>query len=155
MIFLALWTFAEKTDWFHRSEGQSLYPRFELISEFREKGTKKSFHIIKLSELLEIFGADEKVVKELEFEETTSRRPSFAEYRKNRRLIEGSVYNWYFESYGDNYDINIQEIGFPDIELKNKKETIGVEILFFRRPEMIFHRFNDVFNKAYYTVNEK
>lgn len=145
----------EKTDWFHRSEGQSLYPRFELVAEFREKGAKKSFHIIKLSELLEIFGADEKVVKELEFEESTRERVSFVEFRKNRLLVENTVYNWYFESYGDNYDINVQEIGFPDIELKNEKESIGVEILYFRKPEMIFHRFNDIFNKAYFTVNEK
>lgn len=59
----------EKTDWFHRSEGQSLYPRFELISEFRTKAPEKSFNIIKLSEFIELFGADQKVVEEVESEE--------------------------------------------------------------------------------------
>jgi rRNA-processing protein FCF1 len=144
----------EKSDWFHRSEGQVLYPRFELVMEFREKGVNKSFHIIKLSELLEIFGADEKVVKELELEENSKRNLSFTDVRSIHRLVENSVYNWYFENYSTTFEININEIGFPDIQLKNNNESIGVEILYFRNPKASFHRFNDVFKRAYFAANE-
>ena len=62
-----------KPDWWHKSNKESLYPRFELVDEFREvteikqsEGVSwvggRSFHIISLSKLLEIFGTDENVV---------------------------------------------------------------------------------------------
>lgn len=144
----------EKADWFHRSEGQILYPRFELIAEFREKAIKKSFHIIKLSELLEVFGADETVVKELEFEERSSMVLSFADFRKNRRKVESAIYNWLFDSYSGNYELRLEELGFPDIIMSNKSERVGVEILYLNKPEMALHRFSDVFNKAYVATKE-
>lgn len=59
----------EKKDWFYQVDKQSLYPKFELTAEFRGKAPDKTFSIIKLSELLELFGADERVIKELEIEE--------------------------------------------------------------------------------------
>ena len=60
----------EKADWFHRSESQALYPRFELIAEFKERSDDKTFQIIKLSEFLQLFGADENAVKEVEQKES-------------------------------------------------------------------------------------
>jgi rRNA-processing protein FCF1 len=36
----------EKADWWHRSEHQQLYPRFELVDEFRRASGGCSFHII-------------------------------------------------------------------------------------------------------------
>ncbi len=61
----------EKNDWFHRSEKQALYPRFELISEFLTVSDGKSFHIIRFSEMLNLLGADQTVVKEIAVEEST------------------------------------------------------------------------------------
>lgn len=52
-----------KSDWWHMSGGAPLYPRFELVDEFREKTSGKSFHIVSLSKLLEIFETDIKVVE--------------------------------------------------------------------------------------------
>lgn len=64
----------EKTDWYYRSEGQILYPRFELLSEFHSK-TNCFFTIIKFSDFLEISGANEEVISEIKSEEikTTDR----------------------------------------------------------------------------------
>lgn len=56
----------EKTDWLYQSEGQSLYPRFELVIEFVRKTDSKSFHIIKLSEFLNLQGVDKKTIEEVE-----------------------------------------------------------------------------------------
>lgn len=63
----------EKPDWWYNSDKKTLYPRFELVDEFREateikKSEEtswvrgKSFHIVSLSKLLKIFDADKNVV---------------------------------------------------------------------------------------------
>ena len=59
----------EKADWWHQSGKKPLYPRFELVDEFREKTGGKSFHIICLSGLLELFEADKEVVKTIKISE--------------------------------------------------------------------------------------
>jgi rRNA-processing protein FCF1 len=146
----------EKTDWFYKSEGQALYPRFELTAEFREKANKKSFHIIKLSELLEIFGADDTVVKEVEIEERTIRRISHSDFLRQRQLIEYAVYNWVNDTYGKEWKIEFNEIGFPDIVLTKSDETkMGAEVVYFNRPDMVLMRFNEIFARAYFESNEK
>lgn len=58
-----------KPDWWHISGKKPLYPRFELVDEFREKTSGKSFHIISLSKLLEIFETDSKVVESVKSSE--------------------------------------------------------------------------------------
>ncbi len=59
----------EKPDWYHKSDKLPLYPRFELLTEFNNISGNKSFHIIRLSELLNVMGADEQVVSEVKTEE--------------------------------------------------------------------------------------
>lgn len=59
----------EKADWFQKSEKLPLYPRYELVDEFRRASDGQSFYIIKFSRFLEIFGANEKVVGEVQQEE--------------------------------------------------------------------------------------
>jgi uncharacterized protein YutE (UPF0331/DUF86 family) len=59
----------EKADWWHRSEGQALYPRYELVDEFRRCSDGQSFHIISFSQFLEIYGASERIVQEVRREE--------------------------------------------------------------------------------------
>lgn len=55
----------EKPDWWHKSEGQPLYPRFELFDEYRRMSGGYSFHIISFSKFLDLYGASEKVVEEV------------------------------------------------------------------------------------------
>jgi DNA-binding response OmpR family regulator len=59
----------EKPDWWHRSEGQTLYPRYELVDEFRRHSEGQSFHIIPFSQFLEIYGASQSIVQEVRREE--------------------------------------------------------------------------------------
>lgn len=55
----------EKSDWWHKSGGRQLYPRFELLDEFRRTSGGRSLHIVSLSELLAIYGADQALVTEV------------------------------------------------------------------------------------------
>ena len=59
----------EKADWWHQSGKKPLYPRFELVDEFREATDGKSFHILSLSGLLELFEADSDVVETIKISE--------------------------------------------------------------------------------------
>lgn len=59
----------EKPDWFHKSEGQALYPRYELVDEYRRNSKGQSFHIVSFARFLNIFGASKSVVEEVQEEE--------------------------------------------------------------------------------------
>lgn len=52
----------EKNDWWHQSNKEGLYPRFELVDEFRRETNGQSFHIFSLSKLLQIFNASSTVI---------------------------------------------------------------------------------------------
>lgn len=55
----------EKSDWIIKSEGQILYPRFELMAEFNLAAPGLSFHIIKLSQFIELSEGSTKLIKEI------------------------------------------------------------------------------------------
>lgn len=145
----------EKTDWFHRSEKQPLYPRFELITEFRKNSDKHSFHIIKLSDLLGIFGADNAVVDELKTEETSFKYidKDYHSYRENVLALEKVAYDWILKNYGQEYEVLRGDKSFPDLILTKNGEKKGVEIKFIRQA-MFSLRLEDLFNKAYFEINE-
>lgn len=58
-----------KPDWWHQSAGSPLYPRFELVEEFFRQTGGKSFHLLSLASLLELFGRDGTVVEEVRRQE--------------------------------------------------------------------------------------
>lgn len=143
----------EKTDWFHRSEKQPLYPRFELITEFRKNSDKHSFHIIKLSDLLEIFGADNTVVDELKTEEISFKRIIKNPYRMDVLAFKRITYNWVLKNYGQEYEILRIDKGFSDLTLTKNGEKKGVEIKFIGQA-MFDLRLEDLFIKTYFEVNQ-
>jgi hypothetical protein len=61
-----------KSDWWHKSNNKQIIPRFELVDEFTHRSVGKSFHIIPLSRLLDLFGANEQVIQEVQKEESES-----------------------------------------------------------------------------------
>ena len=61
-----------KTDWWSQSGGASLYPRFELVDEFRRSSWNHSLHIIGFADLLSYFGAPPAVIDEVRHEEVTA-----------------------------------------------------------------------------------
>lgn len=120
----------EKKDWFYQVENQALYPKFELIAEFRTKAPGKSFHILKLSELLELYGADEKIVKEVEIEEQENLIfDSFFKQTEGAK-IEDCVELWLKENYEYHYLIH-DDTNFPDFSFLEKSENkfVGIEII--------------------------
>jgi hypothetical protein len=55
----------EKADWYVRSASLPLYPRFELVDEYRRNSKGQSFHIMRFSAFLELQGANEAAVNEI------------------------------------------------------------------------------------------
>ena len=80
----------EKPDWWYRSEKERIYPRFELIQEF-ERECNQSFHILKLSELLELFGAEVDIVEEIKQEEKPIERVFLDESGGSTRPDQSSM----------------------------------------------------------------
>lgn len=63
MIFV---TGDEKNDWYHRSMDTPLYARYELIYEYMTASKGKTIQLTNLSGLLDLFGADSSIVKEIQ-----------------------------------------------------------------------------------------
>jgi exonuclease VII small subunit len=63
----------EKSDWWHKSEKQTLYPRYELVYEFARSSEGLDFHIMSFSGFLNLFGASEETVREVHEEEVQLR----------------------------------------------------------------------------------
>ena len=59
----------QKPDWCVKVNNTTLYPRYELINEFCLASDGKSFHIVKFSDFLELFGAKAEVIEEIRKEE--------------------------------------------------------------------------------------
>jgi rRNA-processing protein FCF1 len=70
VIFVSL---DQKADWWSQSEGRPLYPRYELIEEFRRASEGQSFHVMKFSAFLNLYGASKEVVEEVRKEEVQAR----------------------------------------------------------------------------------
>ena len=64
----------EKADWWARAKDSGLYPRYELVYEFMQYTGGYSFHLVKFSEFLKLYEADEALVKRVEQEETQTKR---------------------------------------------------------------------------------
>ncbi|MEQ4514037.1 MAG: PIN domain-containing protein [Pantoea agglomerans] len=80
----------EKTDWWHQSGKNPLYPRFELVDEFREATKGKSFHIVSLSTLLEIFDTDSEVVKSVKITEEEVKSTTESEIKYSQKQAKAS-----------------------------------------------------------------
>jgi len=86
-----------KADWFYRSEGQALFPRFELVDEIRRASEGKSLHIVSFSKFLELFGATAEAVGEVRTEEIKIDLSTMSMYGRNSVLAyvaEQAVSEW-------------------------------------------------------------
>lgn len=119
----------EKTDWMLRSNSEALYPNFELVEEYARASDGKSFHILKFSELLDLFGAEEEVVADVKNEELEIKHASYYERAEREHFYikaENAAYNWIINTFEIS---NIEVLGrsFIDfiVELKGGKR-IGI-----------------------------
>lgn len=143
----------EKNDWFYRSENQSLYPRFELITEFKNTIEDKTFHIIKLSQLLNLLGATEEAVQEVQINEYRV-NTSVENIRTFINNVEKVVFNWLKQNESEK-DITYNR-GYPDFIIKDGEKTEGVDVIAFRnvRNVIMSHRIRERYMKAYYEIHE-
>lgn len=146
----------EKNDWYHRSEKQALYPRFELVTEFKRHSQGKTFQIVRLSELLNILGADENTVKEIEIEEKIA-FSSYDQFRDFALRAERSIFEWILQR--DDLSVKPNPVGYPDYEVNYDsgiKEGIEVIPVNDNRPLMMTaHRMREKMYRAYYEIKEK
>lgn len=116
----------EKTDWYHRSEGQSLYPRFELVSEFFRESGGFSFSMMKLSNFMEVFGADKTSIKEIRVTEIIPKHQ--LKMLRTAFFLTGQVaIQNYIQEFGGN-PIFQNKNNFPDFEFNDNGFICGVEI---------------------------
>jgi DNA-binding NarL/FixJ family response regulator len=80
----------EKSDWWHKSEGEALYPRHELVDEFRRISKGHSFHIIAFADLLDLYNVSEAVVREIRVREEQERIRSKYELS----TVEVAILDW-------------------------------------------------------------
>jgi septum formation inhibitor MinC len=59
----------EKNDWWHLTNKKPLYPRIELVDEYRRNSNNHAFHIISLSTFLEANQVETEIIDEVKREE--------------------------------------------------------------------------------------
>jgi hypothetical protein len=127
-----------KSDWWYsiskEKSKKPLYPRFELIDEFRRKSDGHTLHIIKLSELFDLFGASNDTVKKIRLEEESSYVPTqmWSSHFDGKDSVL-AVKRW-LEDHFKNYSVLVQlpfgpETCFDFILRNSSEEYSGVAVL--------------------------
>jgi hypothetical protein len=148
----------EKSDWRYKSEGQALYPRFELVDEYRRKSGGKSFLMIGFADLLKQFGASPEVVAEVQQEEST---PSFAQllnetledehtigdFGAKASQVEKSVFAWLIGKFPE-ASVEISQTGYPDFIVENQGHRVAYEVKYLSRIAEIARRTREFITQA-------
>jgi len=137
-----------KPDWWHRSDNQHLYPRYELIEEFRRTSNGKSFHIISLSDLLKLYGAKESIVQEVRQKEAHVQYfDSLPSIRDMTQKVEQAVFAWLIDQFSFD-DIQVREHAKPfDFIIEDNGKIIPVDVKFIDSVKHIHVHFADVLSK--------
>jgi len=111
----------EKIDWRYKIDKQVLYPRYELVDEFRRHSGGNSFHLIQFYQLLDLYGASEEIVQEVrktEIKETKEQFSAVLDTGSATVLFPFTI-NKSFKSYGHHpitipraYYEQVQALGF-------------------------------------------
>jgi len=106
----------EKTDWYLKGEGGSaLYPRYELVDEFRRSSEGQTFHILKFSLFLELYGASKEVVDQVRKEEASLINSGRVIDIKSEKEVTKAIVNWLFTMYLGVASISNSDSGLPNI----------------------------------------
>ena len=139
----------EKTDWMLRSNNEALYPNFELIEEYMRVSDGKAFHILKFSELLDLFGAKADVVEEIKKEEVVRQDYLFPELTVSFdvKSIDGKTNTASFARKLSSYFASSRADYFEGVsvgieESKSSNENVLIEISLSKYiPSAIFLRY--------------
>jgi hypothetical protein len=122
----------EKPDWWHQSNNVALYPRYELVEEFRRVTDGKSFHIFSFAEFLKRLGADAETVSQVEHQQL-QQSVLVDEEEIPRETVNAAVFDWLYGRYGAQ---NVKSAaGAPfDALASTDQGVIGFHIVF--EPQM-------------------
>ncbi len=140
----------EKSDWFHRSENQALYPRFELVDEYRRISEGKSFYIISFSRFLDLFGVNADVVQEVRDQESQEQRfqahfgflEDYHTMAGEGFVVEESVHRWLQRKYPNaliehfarvDQGLGKRDHGIDLVVFDEGAGVIAVEVKYFRQ----------------------
>jgi hypothetical protein len=126
-----------KPDWFYRSEGQPLFPRYELVDEIRRVSGGKSLHIVNFSTFLELFGANPTAVGEVRNEEIKvdlSNMSRHARAAVTSHLAEIAVEGWITDHFPQTKIRRDEKYG-DFIWSDAGGATVLIEVKFFERPD--------------------
>lgn len=123
-----------KSDWWHRGDGKNLYPRFELVDEFRcvtevkgsegsEQEMGKSFHIVSLSKLLKMFEVDEGVVSSVKHTE----KNIFEEYFNDEIDLEN--YSMFNDLLNENSLDYVENENYRKLLKIDKNNNIDIKVI--------------------------
>src|SRR5205085_6004956 len=132
------------------SNKQALYPRYELIDEFRRSSGGQSFHIIKFSTFLDLYGASKKVVEEVRKEEVQAQivRNQPIDSQLEAYMAEHAVFKWLKKAYPDEA-IYFSRDGLFDFVVDDPNGAkIGVEVKYFRDAHKNIRRYKEAINQA-------
>lgn len=144
VIFISL---DQKTDWMSRSEGRPLYPRYELIDEFRRISQGNSIHIIQFSSFLGLYGATADVVKEVHQEELQAiienTEPDYKAIHSSIS-VEKQVFRWLSRQYPDRVGFAPLDAGVDFQVVNSDGRFIGVEVKYLLNPNRSGSRLGNV-----------
>src|SRR5665648_86932 len=89
-----------KADWWYSSNNQNLYPRYELVDEFRRYSEGMTLHIIEFSTLLNLYEVPEEIIKEVKNEEVKNKTHNELFISNKKKFL--------------NYNIKLNKIKYPD-----------------------------------------
>ena len=119
----------EKADWYLRSEGRALYPRYELVDEFRRHSEGQSFHLVKFSYFLELFGASEQVIKQVQQEESLQLKQGTTKMVTDPRELQEQMARTEIEldhilTESEYYQLELRDLLAEKAYSRGEKETI-------------------------------
>lgn len=89
-----------KPDWWHISNERPLYPRRELVEEFRKVTGGQTIQLVPPAKFFQLFGASPKVVEEIKTEQSLARhRPAKSRLRISDRTME-AIRKWAESRFG-------------------------------------------------------
>lgn len=148
----------EKPDWWYRSDSRALYPRFELVDEYRRASGGKSLIIMTFAELLKRLKVPEAVVEEVkqgeklslveqvrrQSEDTPFRRWKTAQaVRKvQAETAEIAVIRWLLELHPAG-QVTHQAGQFPELLVEDGGEVRGFEVKYLYNPTSLFLRLQE------------
>jgi hypothetical protein len=65
-----------KGDWFHRSDNEPIFLKYELVDEYRRASGGETFQLLKFSAFLKLLGANTKIVEEVQINEAQTQKAS-------------------------------------------------------------------------------